>query len=468
MYQLCYQSGDNTFCGDCMPFYWDGKFWIFHQRDNRNPVPLDGEPLCWSLASTTDFIHYEDHGPALLCGADDEQDQFIYAGSVMEKDGLFHAFYTGYNRDYIGTGKPSQVLMHAVSKDLKKWDKIPEDRIYPPAQGYEPDDWRDPYVLYDEENQRYVMILAARKRKGPKVRRGCTVYLTSKDLKTWEFQGDFWDPELFYTHEMPDLFQMGDYWYFLYSEYSDKHITRYRRSKSMYGPWEAPEDDAFDGRAYYAARTATDGDKRYLFGWIPTRANNFDKNTWQWGGALFVQEVYQREDGTLGVRCPETIEKAFCGEKPCQAALPLTLGGPDRREETVLFSNTGSFFRLDLTLELRENVRAVGIKLFEDLENDIGYEYTLLPGRNRVQFDRTPNLPWYQCLNTGLERPVELAPGKEYRVSIIADGDVCIFYLNGTALSSRMYHKTGDSILLYSSGGPVAIKEAKLFQSLEA
>ena len=39
----------------------------------------------------------------------------LSAGSIHEdREGKYHAFYTGYNRDYPKQGKPSQVLMHAV------------------------------------------------------------------------------------------------------------------------------------------------------------------------------------------------------------------------------------------------------------------------------------------------------------------------------------------------------------------
>ena len=54
---------------------------------------------------------------------DEEQDQFIFAGSVFEAEGQYHIFYTGYNRDYPALGKPSQVLMHAYSDDLVTWHK---------------------------------------------------------------------------------------------------------------------------------------------------------------------------------------------------------------------------------------------------------------------------------------------------------------------------------------------------------
>jgi hypothetical protein len=109
------------------------------------------------------------------------------------------------------------------------------------------------------------------------------VWFTSTDLQTWEFQGDFWAPGLFSMHEMPDLFRMGDYWYLLTTEYSDKSKTVYRMSTSLAGPWTAPVADA-EGR-------------RFLFGWVPTKENEDELASWQWGGTLVVHEVVQRPDG---------------------------------------------------------------------------------------------------------------------------------------------------------------------------
>ena len=111
MTKLYYQF-PNTWFGDCMPFGKGDQFYLFHQRDTRRPCPF-GEPFGWDLAVTSDFVHYEDKGTALPRGTDEEQDQFIFAGSVFEAEGKYHIFYTGFNRDYPKLGKASQVLMHA-------------------------------------------------------------------------------------------------------------------------------------------------------------------------------------------------------------------------------------------------------------------------------------------------------------------------------------------------------------------
>ena len=61
---------------------------------------------------------------------------------------------------------------------------------------------------------------------------------------------------LYFTHECPDLFRMGEWWYLVFSEFSERCVTRYRMARSLAGPWLAPAEDTFDGRAFYAAKTA--------------------------------------------------------------------------------------------------------------------------------------------------------------------------------------------------------------------
>lgn len=78
------------------------------KRDTRRPYPF-GEPFGWNLAVTSDLVHYEDKGTALPRGTDEEQDQFIFAGSVFETEEISH-FYTGFNRDYPKLGKAFHVL----------------------------------------------------------------------------------------------------------------------------------------------------------------------------------------------------------------------------------------------------------------------------------------------------------------------------------------------------------------------
>lgn len=110
--QKLYYKPEDAFFGDCMPYGVGDKFYLFHQRDKRNPGPLpDCEPFGWDLVTTNDFVHYEYRGTSIECGAPEAQDQFIFAGSIFKSNDIYHALYTGYNRDYVNQGKASQVLM---------------------------------------------------------------------------------------------------------------------------------------------------------------------------------------------------------------------------------------------------------------------------------------------------------------------------------------------------------------------
>ena len=228
----------------------------------------------WYRITTKDFVNFNEHGEAIPAGRKEEQDMIIGTGSAIKANGQYHIFYTGINAHLREQGKPEQAIMHAVSDDMEQWKKLPEDTFYAPADIYEPHDWRDPFVFWNEETKEYNMLVCARLKKGISRRRGVTTLCTSKDLKKWEVKDPFYAPALYFAHECPDLFKMGDWWYLLFSEFTDLVQTRYLMSRSLNGPWIMPKRDNFDAHAFYAAKTATDGKRRFIFGWNPTRKDS--------------------------------------------------------------------------------------------------------------------------------------------------------------------------------------------------
>lgn len=458
MYKLYYQY-PNTWFGDCMPFGKDGKFYLYHQRDTRCPGPF-GEPFGWDLCTTTDFVHYEDHGVAIPRGGDEDQDQFIYAGTIFEAEGEYHAMYTGYNRTFLSKGKDPQVLMKATSKDLYHWEKN-DEKLVAPQPGYDPADWRDPFVMWDEERGEYLMILGARK-EGPRVLRGCTVAFTSKDLKNWTFQGDFWAPDIYPMHEMPDLFKIGDWWYLIISEYGK---IVYRMSKSLKGPWIAPVDDCFDGDFYYAGRTAFDGKRRVLFGWIRTRTTWSDNAPGTWGGTFAPHEIYQRPDGTLGCKLPDTTIDAFA--EPEIVAKDVVLETVDSSKELPLANIPAKFCKFEAKIRFGEGTRAFGVRINEDVAVGDAYDFHFYVGENRVVFEKTPATQENALDNRGLARPIQLTAGKEYLLQVIVDDDIATLYMDGVALNTRMYNCKGTEISLYVVDGKLEIIEANISTDLK-
>lgn len=463
MARLYYQSPDAV-CGDFMPFGEDGTFYLFYLRDPRVGGRSMGKPFGWDLLKTKDFVHYEDLGNAIPHGTDEEQDQYVFSGSVIKALGQYHAFYTGNNMLFPQQGKPGQVQMHAVSEDLIHWTKTGPIEGVPTQPGYDPDDWRDPFVFWCQEQEEYLMLLGGRK-AGPKTQQtGRTVQFASKDLEHWEFRGDFWAPGLYTMHEMPDLFYMDGWWYHIITEYSHRSKMIYRMSRTMHGPWLAPKDDAFDGRAYYAGRTFAMDDKRYLLGWVPTKVGDSDKGAFQWAGTFVPHQLYQREDGTLGCAMPDTVRAAFVEGENLD---DVTLAAAPARQEKVLREDGGDFFKLELDVSFQEGTSTFGLRFYGNQETGESYQYLFHVGENRVVFEKSPNWPWPDEQNIGQERPIHLEPGKTYHVDLIVDGTIATLYVDGVALNARAYRKFGTAVSAFATDGTVELKNITLSRDLK-
>lgn len=454
---IFYRPNDGV-AADFIPFYWDGAYHLFYLKDYRD-VARHGEGTPWWHLVTRDFVAFEDWGEALPRGTKDEQDLYVFTGSAIEAEGTFHIFYTGSNPYFRKAGKPEQGVMHATSTDLRRWTKHPEHTFFAAPTRYEMNDWRDPFVFWNAEKWEYWMLLAARWKDRPSRRRGLTACAASRDLQRWEVREPFWAPDLYYTHECPDLFRIGDWYYLVYSEFTDTVRTRYRMSRSLAGPWRAPADDLFDDRAYYAAKTAGDGRRRFLFGWLPTREGEKDDGHWQWGGNLVVHELEQQPDGSLSVRVPQTIVAPF--------TRPLALN-PQPRLGTwhlgdTISTDAASRFSLltmgDLPQECLISLRIsyehptanFGLLLRADSELGRYYQLRFEPARQRLVFDRWPR-SWDNPFI--VERPLSLKPGQAVRVQVLLDGTCLVAYADDrVALSARTYdHRDGQLGLFVAEG----------------
>lgn len=453
--------------GDVIPFYSGGKFRIFHLY-KADGVLYD---TTWHQVNTDDFVHFTELGEMLPGGGPGDQDASVATGSVIESDGRYHAFYTGFNSPH-KTGRPEQGVLHAVSDDLVKWQKIPADTFYAPDAIYERDDWRDPFVFWNQDAQEYWMLVAARLKTGPKRRRGCTALCTSKDLTQWEVKKPFWAPGLYFTHECPDLFRMGDWWYLVFSEFSQSMQTRYRMSRNMAGPWMAPEIDTFDSRVLYAGKTASDGRNRFLFGWNPLRAGGKDDGEWEWGGNLVVHQLAQRPNGELYVTMPATIDRAFDRSMPLD--IRSALGHCEAGRSSVKIDEPGSFgvatlgsmptrCKFAATIDFAAGCQSFGLmlKLLDDL--DTCYFVRFEPENHRVVFDRWPR-PGDVPYMTGLERPLKLSPGDPIDVQVIVDGTIAEIYAGGRiAMSTRMYSPNQGQLGVFVDEGTATFTQLGVY-----
>ncbi|WP_077222348.1 glycoside hydrolase family 32 protein [Rathayibacter sp. VKM Ac-2630] len=465
--------------GDVIPVERDGEFHLFYLHELRDD-PKPG--TAWSLVTTRDFVHFEDRGVSLPHGGADEDDFNAYTGSVVHDDGVDHLFYTGHNPWRLGPDgvTPLQVVMHATSVDgMRTWVKHPED-TFGATEGFEPGDWRDPFVFRSEPEGEWRMLLAARHVDGPSRRRGTIAQLVSSDLRSWRPVAPFWDPRRYIAHECPDVFPWGAHWYLVSSEFSEDFTTRYRIADSVDGPWRVPLHDSVDGRAFYASKSVERDGRRFFAGWIASKEDSRDDGAYQWAGTMSVLEALQRDDGTLGFTLPEEVLAAFDEELP--VVLHDESGAVDSRDEIRLAvpdgyaARLGAFdlppvFSASVRFDIAEGTTECGILLRSSADGDESYVLRLEPTRNRMVLDRWPRrltgpMQWQISgdvpFAVELERPADLSPG-EHRLDLIVDGSALVAVLDrSVALSARIYDRPTGRIGLFAGEGEVVFRDLRL------
>lgn len=471
------------FVGDVIPFEHKGTVWLYYLLDTRDPAPgadrRTGMP--WAAVTTTDFATFTDRGTVLPSGGVSAEDFDCYTGSVVTgEDGLLHLFYTGHNPRIRTADGDAQVVCHATSPgDPGSWERHPE-WTFGALDEYVAEDWRDPFVFRTAPGEPWQMLLAARRAGAPYRRSGLVARLVSDDLIHWRHAEPFWNPRRFIAHECPDVFQWGDYWYFVYSEFSDAFQTRYRIADSPEGPWRAPATDTVDGRAFYAPKTVELAGERYFIGWIATKDGERDAGAWQWAGTMSVLRARQLPDGSLGFGLPPAVTSRYSEVRDLRHEL-RPLDEADARVGHGALDRYAAWIGAELPAEalveadfdIAPSTQACGILLRTTEDGEIGYVVRLEPQRNRMTFDRWPRpttgLEQWQIGGdiphaVELERPVDLKPGP-HTLQIHLDHDICVVVVDDhVALSTRIYDRPRGRIGVFASDGEFDLRrlEARL------
>jgi len=448
---MFYRPDKKSVCADVIPFFEDGEFKLFYLKDYRDIMGV-GEGCDWNLVTTTDLVHYQEKGTVIYRGKEEEQDLYVYTGCCYKHNGEYYIFYTGHNPHKRSNGLPEQKILLAKSKDLLHWEKEPSFVMEAPDY-MEKHDFRDPFVFYHEEKKCFGMLIAARdKNSDPMSFKGSTLIAYSSDLLHWTLdEKPFYAPKSFYTHECPDLFKIGDWWYLVFSEFTDKFVTTYRMSKSINGPWISPKINTFDGHAFYAAKSVSDGKRRVLFGWNPIKENEHDHGFWQWGGNIISHEIYQNEDGTLSVKCPQEIIHSF--EEKIELLPSYTMGkvtplqsgyeiGDGYGRSLVMFGNTPKFCKMEFDFTMTEDRGDFGVILNADFSTGNNTYYTIKFDSlfNRYSFDIWPRKDLANHTQTDAERPLLIEVGVKHHVIVLIKESIVEIYVdNKIALGSRMF-----------------------------
>lgn len=459
-----FYTSPNGAGGDIIPFYDNGEYRLFFLGKG------------WTCVSTKDHLHFHDEYKTGIYGG---------TGSVLKVDGVYHMFYCKFTfHPYI-----RQYVCHATSEDMVNWVEHPAETFQPDDVIYEMSDWRDPHVIWNEEEQCWWMLLAAQA-KGKTMRKGCVGLCTSRDLTHWEIQQPLYAPQTNQSaSECPDIFRWGDWWYLTYSVYTDRFVTLYRKARSPRGPWITPDVDTFDTRCFYAAKHATDGAEHLMYGWNPTREKNLwdfnpqkypgqDYNTWDWGGTMIAHKLIQQENGDLSVTVPEAVDAAFTepvGLKMTPLNGSWQLGADEAEVDSpygyasLLMNRVSECCKLEMTVRFDKAPREFGVALQVDQDFAMGYYLNFEPKRNRVQYKT--GLRMYEDggkmfpYEVEQERPIKWVAGRDYKVRIFVQGSILLLYVDDQiALGTRMLDRSGKQFGLFVSDGSASFKQIRLWE----
>lgn len=464
---MYYRPDKRSVCADVIPYYKNGVFYLYYLKDFRD-IENHGEGVPWYLLKTTDFVHYEECGEVIPRGTKDEHDLFVFTGSVIEHDGEVYVFYTGHNPHLKEKGLPEQVVLLAKGADFEHLYKT-DFKLMASENEYEMNDFRDPFVYKDGDV--FKMLLTCRRKTGPFLRRGLILSYVSKDLLNWEMEKEFYAPENYYAHECPDLFKIGDWWYLVFSEFSDNTATKYRMCRNLGDEWITPKVDTFDARCFYAAKTVSDGEKRYAIGWIDTREDENDEKIWQWGGTIAVHEIVQNEDGTLSVKNPEAVSQQYTKELPnnvCVKSGKVQENNGEYHLEKggysyVLFDELPENCRITCKVKTNEAVGDFGFSLRMDKEYNLGYYVKFNTVFNRLCFTknfRPGDIPF--VINS--ERYLPIVDGEYHLVEIMIEGTIAIVYVDGVAMSHRMYEYRNGALGIYVNDTEAWFKDIHIYE----
>ena len=218
------------------------------------------------------------------------------------------ALQGGYRTFY-----PYYGIRASRSRDLVAWQYADPPLAVPTPTGY--GRMADPYPFWNEDRREYWMVVTLRKDGLPLDRAGAFGYATSVDLAHWTWRGELYSPSDMAEPELPSMFKMGQQWYLLGFPNDGKTLGEptYRVSPNCSGPWTVPVPDRLDGKHFCAGRTAFDGSRRLLFGWIPRSI--LPSGSQHWGGHLALpRQLHQLPDGRLAVRLEPSVAKRIRGE----------------------------------------------------------------------------------------------------------------------------------------------------------
>ena len=177
------------------------------------------------------------------------------------------------------------------------------------------------------------------------------------------------------------------------------------------------------------------------------------------GGNLVVHEIFQKEDGELGVRLPASISDFF--SKKVFVENSITIDASMGYKHVLFDELKNKCGKFSLKIKAGKGVSSFGFLVNYDKEKDYGYAYSFDQRTGLFNFNVQPNTPWNYANFYNVWRKFD--DNQEHILTIIYDEDVFVAYIDGDKALSTRVHQVGGTFGLYAMNGVVEFKEIELF-----
>ncbi len=450
------------------PVYYKGKYHYYYLYNKDYP---DGNGTEWRHAVSNDLIHWEDQGVAIPKYTNENGDP--WSGSVVidrENTAGFgkDAFIAIVTQPTGETGEQEQYMW--VSTDEGKTFKNYSHEPVLKNPGMK--DFRDPKVVWDDERDKWIMLMA----EGSKVG-----FYESENLKDWTFTGDFQTPDLGVL-ECPDLFKMrapdGTVKWVLGVSANGEAIGE----PNTYAYWTGEfngssfEADQADpqwldyGFDWYGGVTFEDGmaddkeEKRYAFAWMNKWSYADNTPTMEHDGFngtdSIVREIRLEGDARSGY---------YLGSKPIEALDGLVESTETFEDVTVedgmeKLDIKGDVYRIEADISWDE-AEQVGFRLRESEDRSRHIDAGISLAGNYSYLNRNfTDQPDREGRFVESKAPFDSA-AKQVHITILVDKtSVEVFVDDGRIVHTNLvFPQSGDQgISLFSEGGQVTFEKLKV------
>ena len=303
--------------------FYNGKYHLFYQY---NPYSTRWSSLHWGHLVSEDLIHW-DRLPVVMAPDEEYDNAGVWSGSAVAlPDGRHLLMYTGMHVSQLEDGsvdiQQTQCLAYGDGVDYEKFEGNPVIRPEALPEGSSKEDFRDPKLWWDEEEQCFYAVACSRTAHDG----GAAVLFRSADAVQWEYvstldksdnkHGTMWECPDFFSLDGTDVlivspmemlaegleFHNGQNVAFLLGSYDKKQHTFHRK-----------EIHALDhGLDFYAPQSllAPDG-RRILIAWMQSPENQHSQpHGIKWFGQMTVPRELSIKKGKL-IQTPVRELKQF-------------------------------------------------------------------------------------------------------------------------------------------------------------